>query len=68
MPVERHSHNFMRRTTSILFVAALLIAHQVPGIAGFRWEADDASAKSIDSEKSGDEEVKCIDERGSMSI
>jgi predicted MFS family arabinose efflux permease len=49
-------------------LTALLIAHQVPGIAGFRWEADDASAESMDSEKSGDEEVKCIDERGSMSI
>jgi MFS family permease len=49
-------------------LTALLIAHQVPGIAGFRWEADDASAESMDSEKSDDEEVKCIDERGSMSI
>ena len=49
-------------------LTALLVARQVPGIARFRWEADDASAEISDVEKSGDKGVKRIDERGSGSI
>jgi MFS family permease len=49
-------------------LTALLVAHHVPGIAGFRWETENASAEIIDVEKSGGEGAKRIDERGSMSI
>ena len=49
-------------------LTALLVARKVPGIAGFRWETDFASAESMVTEKSGDEEVKRIDERASRSI
>jgi MFS family permease len=49
-------------------LTALLVARQVPGIAGFRWEADEASAEISDIEKSGGKEIKRIDERGSGSI
>ena len=49
-------------------LTALLVARQVPGIAGFRWEADEASAEISDTEKSGGKGIKRIDERGSGSI
>jgi MFS family permease len=49
-------------------LTALLVARQVPGIAGFRWETDSASAEIMDREKSAGEGVKRIDERGSGSI
>jgi hypothetical protein len=49
-------------------LTALLVAHHVPGIAKFRWETENASAKIIDIEKSGGEGAKRIDESGSMSI
>ena len=50
-------------------LTALVVARQVPGIARFRWETDDASAEvSGQPRKSGDEGAKRIDERGSRSI
>jgi hypothetical protein len=49
-------------------LTALIVARQVPGIAGFRWETNNASAEITDTEKSGDEEGVRIDERGSRSI
>ena len=49
-------------------LTALLVARKVPGIAGFQWETNNASTESIGTEKSGDEEVKRIDERASRSI
>jgi MFS family permease len=49
-------------------LAALIVARQVPGIARFRWETDHASEAASDLEKTGDEEIKRIDERGSKSI
>jgi len=49
-------------------LTALLVARRVPGIVGFRWQADDASAEIIDTEKSGGEGVERIDERASGSI
>ena len=36
-------------------LTALIFARQVPGIAGFRWETDNASAEITDTEISGDE-------------
>jgi hypothetical protein len=49
-------------------LTALLVARQVPGIAGFQWEADEASAEISDIEKSGGKGIKRIDEIGSGSI
>jgi MFS family permease len=49
-------------------LTALIVARQVPGIAGFRWETDNASAEITDTEKSSDEGGVRIDERGSRSI
>src|SRR5215217_1361166 len=49
-------------------LTALIVARQVPGIAGFRWETDNASAEITDTGKSSDEGGVRIDERGSRSI
>jgi sugar phosphate permease len=49
-------------------LTALLVARQVPGIARFRWETDHPSVEVANAEKTGDEGVKRIDERGSRSI
>ena len=49
-------------------LTALLVARQVPGIAGFRWQTDYASAAVMNMEKSGGKGSKRIDERGSKSI
>src|SRR5215217_6711858 len=49
-------------------LTALLVARRVPGIVGFRWQAHDASAAIIDTEKSAGEGVERIDERASESI
>jgi len=49
-------------------LTALLVARQVPGIARFRWETDHPSVEVPNAEKTGDEGVKRIDERGSRSI
>jgi MFS family permease len=49
-------------------LTSLIVAHQVPGIAGFRWESAQPSLEDTDVEKTGGKEVKRIDERGSGSI
>lgn len=49
-------------------LTALIVARLVPGIASFRWETDNSAVETKDSEKSGAEGVKRIDERGSRSI
>jgi hypothetical protein len=49
-------------------LTALIVARQVPGIARFRWETDHACEAASDVEKTGDAEIKRIDERGSRSI
>jgi MFS family permease len=49
-------------------LTALVVARQVPGIAGFRWETENTSAEIMDGEQSGGEGAKRIDERGSRSI
>ena len=49
-------------------LTALLVARQVPGIARFRWETDQPTVEVTNAEKTGDEGVKRIDERGSRSI
>jgi MFS family permease len=49
-------------------LTALIVARQVPGIAGFRWETDNASTEIMDVGEPDGEGAKRIDESGSRSI